>query len=143
MAKIIKPDFGKAVGSFLDTPGAYNICRGLSVTYTDRLKDYLEAQANKDILISAYKPHGHMAVAEVNIQQISEERADTLISKGAPYVIGEMGRIIISKTWIPDARKATIELDLQSWMGVKAICAKGLKRPDVLTPYAPLLQPQD
>ncbi len=140
MAHIITPDFSKSQGSFLDTPGRFDLRRGLKVTYSDRLKKYLETQKCKDILIAAYRPHGHMAVAEENIQQISEAFADDLIRKGTPYVIGEMGRVLISNTWIPDAKNAVIQLDLTSWLGVKAISAKGLKRQDILRPFAPIMQ---
>ena len=143
MAKIIKPDFSKSQGSFLDSAGAYNLCRGLRVTYTDRLKSYLEKQRDKDILISAYKPHGHMGKAEENIRQITEAYADKLVTSGTPYVIGEMGRVLISNTWIPDAKNAVIELDLTSWLGVKAVTAKGLKRQDIFGSFAPILQQMD
>ena len=143
MGRVISPDFSKSAGSFLDTPGRYDLRRGLRVTYTDRLKDYLSGQQHKDILISSYKPHGHMSKAEENIQQIPEARADALVASGTPYIIGEMGRVLISNTWIPDQTNAVIELDLTSWLGVKAITAKGLKRQDLLGNFAPILQSID
>ncbi|MBQ9020793.1 MAG: hypothetical protein IJ113_02095 [Eggerthellaceae bacterium] len=142
-ARIITPDFSQSQGSFLDNPGAYNLCRGLRVTYTDKLKAYLENQRDKDILISAYKPHGHMGKAEENIQQITEALADKLINNGTPYVVGEMGRVLISNTWIPDERDAVVELDLTSWLGVKAVTARGLKRQDVLGHFSVLMQAID
>lgn len=142
-ARIITPDFSKSQGSFLDSPGKYNLCRGLRVTYSEKLKAYLENQRDKDILISAYKPHGHMGKAEENIQQITEALADKLIDSGTPYVVGELGRVLISNTWIPDERNAVVELDLTSWLGVKAVTAKGLKRQDILGNFAPLLQQMD
>ena len=142
-ARIITPDFSKSQGSFLDAPGRYNLCRGLRVVYTQRLKDYLANQRDKDIIISAYKPHGHMAVAEENIVQVSEERADKLIEEGTPYVIGEVGRVLISNTWIPEGHNPVIELDLTSWLGIKAISAKGLKPQNILGHFAPILQKTD
>ena len=142
-ARIIKPDFSQSQGSFLDDAGKYNLCRGLRVTYTDKLKAYLEKQRDKDILISAYKPHGHMGKAEENIQQITEALADKLIDQGTPYVVGEMGRVLISNTWIPEGRNAVVELDMTSWLGVKAVTAKGLKRQDILGNFAPILQQMD
>lgn len=143
MAKIITPDFSKSQGSFLDEPGRYNLARGLRVTYSDRLKDYLANQKDKDILISAYKPHGHMASAEVNIHQVTEALADKLVDDGIPFVLGEIGRVLITNSWIPDERNAVIELDLTSWLGIKSITAKGLKRQDILSPFAPIINAID
>lgn len=143
MARIISPDFTKSQGSFLDTPGKFDLRRGLKITYSDRLKAYLERQQCRDILIAAYRPHGHMAVCEENIQLITEAFADDLIAKGIPYALGEMGRVLISNTWIPDNKNAVIQLDLMNWLGIKAVTAKGLKRQDVLQPFAPIMQKTD
>lgn len=143
MAKIITPDFTQNRGSFLDEPSAYNLCRGLRVEYTEPLKKYLETKEHKDILITSYKPHGHMGFPEEDIQLISEQRADKLIRSGGHFVIGEVGRVIISTMWIPEAKNATITLDLQNYFGVKAIKAKGLKRQNLLSPFSPILAPQD
>ena len=84
-----------------------------------------------------------MAVAEENIRLVSKDLADELVEEGTPYVVGEVGRVLISNTWLPDERNAVIELDLTSWLGVKAITAKGLKRQNILGHFAPLLQPMD
>lgn len=143
MGKIITPDFSKSRGSFLDEPGKYNLCRGLRVEYSDALKQYLQSKGIKDILITSYKPRGHMAFAEEDIQLVKAERADELIREGAHFVIGEVGRVIISTMWIPDARNATIKLDVQNYLGVKAITAEGLKRQNLLAPFSPILTPQD
>ena len=84
-----------------------------------------------------------MAVCEENIQLVSTSFADSLIERGIPYVVGEMGRVLISNTWIPEGRNAVIELDVTRWLGVHAITAKGLKRQDVLRPFAPIMQKTD
>lgn len=143
MGKIITPDFSQSKGSFLDEPGKYNLCRGLRVEYSEALKNYLASKETKDILITSYKPRGHMAFAEEDIQLISEDRADALIASGAHFVLGEVGRVIISSMWIPDARNAVIKLDVQNYLGVKAIKAEGLKRQNLLSPFSPILVPQD
>ncbi|MBQ9069494.1 MAG: hypothetical protein IJ131_10655 [Eggerthellaceae bacterium] len=143
MARIITPDFTQSQGSFLDMPGRYDLRRGLRIVYSKRLKDYIANHKRKDILIAAYRPHGHMAVCEENIQLVSEEFADDLVAKGIPYALGEMGRVLISNTWIPDNKNAVIQLDLTSWLGVKSVTAKGLKRQDVLRPFAPIMQRTD
>ena len=140
MGKIITPDFSRSQGSFLDTPGRYDLRRGLRIVYTDRLKRYLATQEHKDILITSYRPHGHMAVCEENIHLVSGQRADELVAQGIPFALGEVGRVLISNTWIPDSKTATIELDVVRWLGVRAITAKGLKRQDVLRPFAPIMQ---
>ena len=143
MGNIVTPDFTKHTESILDSPGNLGLRRRLRVVYTGRLKRYLETQKHRDILISAYKPHGHMAVAEVNIQIINPNLANKLIERGTPYVPAEMGRVLISRTWIPDGRNRVVELDLGSWMGIKNITAKGLKRQDVLKPFAPIIDALD
>ncbi len=42
-------------------------------------------------------------------------------------VPGELGRLFITHTWLPDDPNATITLDLQGFLGTKTIKAKGLK----------------
>ncbi|MBQ9069493.1 MAG: hypothetical protein IJ131_10650 [Eggerthellaceae bacterium] len=41
---------------------------------------------------------------------------------------GELGRLFITKTWLPDDPNTTITLDVQSFLGTKTITATGLKK---------------
>lgn len=58
---------------------------------------------------------------------MEEAELDNLLAN-TPYVEGELGRVFITHSWLPDDPDATITLDVQGFFGTKTIKAKGLKK---------------
>lgn len=99
----------------------------MKITYSEELRDYLRAQKHRDILISTFKPKGCATLPEHDIRLLKPEEADELIQKETPCINGELGRVFITRAWLPEDQEATIHLDLKKFLGSKSIRAEGLK----------------
>lgn len=62
------------------------------------------------------------------VQLVGDKEIEKLIANSTPVIEGELGRVFISRTWLPDDPNATISLDVQGFFGTKTIKASGLKK---------------
>lgn len=99
----------------------------MKITYSDELRDYLATCEHTDVLIKTFKPKGCATLPEHDICLLAPEEADELIQKETPCIEGELGRVFITRAWLPEDENTTIHLDLRKFLGSKSIRAEGLK----------------
>ncbi|MBQ9020794.1 MAG: hypothetical protein IJ113_02100 [Eggerthellaceae bacterium] len=103
----------------------------MKVVYSDKVKDYLNKENKTDILVSSFRAKGCAVKPEEVIEAVTAERAADLLENGTPYVEGEVGRLFITNSWMPDDPNTTFEVDLKSFLGTKTITVSGLKKPNL------------
>ena len=103
----------------------------MKVVYSDKVKDYLNKENKTDILVSSFRAKGCAVKPEEVIDAVTAERAADLLENGTPYVEGEVGRLFITNSWMPDDPNTTFEVDLKSFLGTKTITVSGLKKPNL------------
>ena len=103
----------------------------MNVVYSDKVKDYLAKRGMSDILVSTFRAKGCAVKPEEVVQAIGATRAQELIDGGTPFVEGEVGRLFITNSWMPDNPDATFNVDLQTFLGAKTITVTGLKKPNL------------
>ena len=103
----------------------------MKVIYSDRVKEYLSSEGKSDILVSSFRAKGCAVKPEEVIEAITAERAAELIENGTPSIEGEVGRLFITNSWMPDDPNCTFEVDLKSFLGTKTITVSGLKKPNL------------
>ena len=103
----------------------------MNVVYTDKAKAYLDKIGKTDVIVSSFRAKGCAVKPEEVIEAISAERAEELVAIGTPCVQGEVGRLFITNSWMPDDPDRTFEVDVRSFLGTKTITVSGLKKPNL------------
>ena len=99
----------------------------MRVSYSPKLADYLAKQQYQDLLISTFKPKGCATLPEHVVTIVSPERVQELVDNNTFCIDGELGRVFIARSWVPDDKDACINLDITNFFGSKTIRATGLK----------------
>lgn len=95
-----------------------------SVTYTQRLKEYMARKGYKHIAMEMLSPMGATADAtELYTRFVRDKEYEQLKSRGWFVIHGEVGDILLDRGVEFDD---TIELGLRSFFGAKDITCKGI-----------------
>ena len=103
----------------------------MKVVYSDKVKEYLVKEGKTDILVSSFRAKGCAVKPEEVVEAVTAQRATELLENGTPYVEGEVGRLFITNSWMPDDPDRVFEIDLKSFLGTKTITVSGLKKPNL------------
>lgn len=101
----------------------------MNIEYSQDLRSYFEKKGRSDLVLRTISPTGCCGGApELIIDLIKNTDVDDAIKPGYKVFDGELGKVIMEFTLVPEDENSTVSFGLKRFVGLTDITATGLRQ---------------
>lgn len=101
----------------------------MNIEYSQELRDYFQRKGRSDLLLRTISPTGCCGGApEVIIDLLKPEDVESSKGSGVKEFNGELGKVLMEFTLVPEDPDATVHFDVKKFIGLTDITATGLRQ---------------